>query len=68
MPVIIQNKNTHTDLLQYLHATSFSPVKSTFAKVVKKIIIKPWPGLTPEFLKHLPTSVSTVQGHIHQER
>ena len=39
---------------------------STFKKAI--IFFKSWPGLTPEVLKHLPKSVSTVQGHLHQER
>ena len=54
--------------MQYLHATAFSPVTSTFKKAIRLNFFKPWPGLTPEVLKHLPTSQSTVQGHQHQER
>ena len=36
MSVIIQKKKTHTELIQYLHSANFSPVKSTFEKVIKK--------------------------------
>ena len=38
--VIIQKKKTHTELVQYLHAASFSPVKSTFRKAIKNIFLK----------------------------
>ena len=34
--VIIQKKKTHTELIQYLHAANFSPVKSTFERAIKR--------------------------------
>ena len=69
MSVIIQKKKTHMELAQYLHAACFSPVRSTFLKAIKNNHFQSWPGLTPDLItKHLPTSVATVQGHIHQER
>ena len=68
MSVIIHKKKTHTDLVKYLHAAAFSPVKSTFQKAIQNNHFKSWPGLTPTILKHLPTSVNTVQGHIRQEQ
>ena len=40
MSVIIRKKQTHTELVQYLHATAFSPVKSTFEKAVRKDFFK----------------------------
>ena len=67
MSVII-HKRKHTELAQYLHAACFSPVKSTFQKAITRNHFKTWPGLTPNILKHLPTSARTVQGHIHQGR
>ena len=68
MAVIIQKKKTYTKLVQYLHDACLSPVKSIFATAIKKNHFKMWPGLTPGLLKHLPTSVATVQQHLHQER
>ena len=68
MAVIINKKQTHAELARYLHTTCFSPVKSTFLKGIKKHHFKTWPGLTPNVLKHLPKSVNTAQGHLHQER
>ena len=37
MAVIIQKKKTHMELVQYLHAACFSPVRSTFARAIKTI-------------------------------
>ena len=68
MSVIIQKKKTHTELVQYLHAAAFSPVKSTFEKAIKKKFFKTWPGLTPAVLKCVPTQLRTLQGHQHQEQ
>ena len=34
--VIIRKQQTHTDLMEYLHASCFGPVKSTFIKAIKK--------------------------------
>ena len=36
---------------------------------IKKHHFKSWPGLTPQIIsKHLPTPITTIQGHLHQER
>ena len=69
LSVIIRKKQTHMELAQYLHASCFSPVQSTFVKAIKNKHFKTWPGLTEQLInKHLPTSIATVQGHIHQQR
>ena len=65
--VIIQKKQTHTELLQYLHTAYLSTVKSTFEKAIKQHHFKTWPGLTTDILDHLPKTLSTVQGHMHQK-
>ena len=36
MNVIIRKKETHSDFFQFLHGAFFSPVKSTFLKVITK--------------------------------
>ena len=36
LAVIIQKKKTHMELVQYMHATCFAPVKSTFEHEVKE--------------------------------
>ena len=67
--VIIKKKQTHADLAAYLHASCFSPVRSTFAKAISKQFFKTWPGLTSALItKHLPPVIATTQGHLHQER
>ena len=69
LAVIIKKKQTHMELVQYMHATCFAPVKSTFEKAVKANFFSTWPGLTQELVKkHLITSTATTQGHLHQEK
>ena len=69
LAVIINKKRTHAELVQYLHAACFSPVKSTFEQAIKKNFFKTWPGLTPKLVtKYLHTPIATTQGHLHQER
>ena len=69
MAVIINKKQTHTDLASYLHAAYFSPVRSTFSTAISEKFFKTWPGLTPALInKHLPPVMATTQGHLHQER
>ena len=69
LSVIIQKKKTHMELVQYLHAACFSPVKSTFIKAIKNNHFGTWPGLTAELVsKYLPKVIATTQGHLHQER
>ena len=66
---IIRKKQTHTELVQYLHATYYSPVKSTWIKAIKNNSFALWPGLTAELVeKYLPLTLVTVQGHIHCEK
>ena len=67
--IIIKKKQTHMELIQYLHACCFSPVPSTFIKAIKKGFLKSFPGLTVELVeKYLPTSIASAKGHITQER
>jgi hypothetical protein len=67
--VILRKKQTNIDLVTYLHAACFSPVKSTFLRAIKNNHFTTWPGLTPEIVnKALPPSLATEQGHLNQER
>ena len=67
--VILRKKQTHMELVNYLHAACFSPVKSTFVKAIKNGFLKSWPGLTaPLVEKYLTESVATAQGHLKQEK
>ena len=69
MNVIIRKQQPAKDLVQYLHAACFSPVKSTWLKAIQNNQFITWPGLTTELVnKHLPKSIATAQGHLHRER
>ena len=69
LAVIIRKKQTHQDLVQYLHGACFSPVKSTWIKAIRNNNFTTWPGLTESLVnQHLPLSTATVQGHLHRER
>ena len=55
LAVIIRKKETHRDLVRYLHATCFSPVASTWKKAIQKDYFQTWPGLTKKIVtQHLP--------------
>ena len=67
--IILRKKETHMNLIKYLHASCFSPVPSTFKKAIKKGFLQSWPGLTTKMVdKYLPPSEATAKGHIRQER
>jgi hypothetical protein len=57
------------ELINYLHATAFSPVKSTWIKAIKNGIFSSWKGLTEHAVeKNLSKSTSTVKWHLNQQR
>jgi hypothetical protein len=57
------------DLINYLHAACFSPVKSIWITAIKKGNFTSWPGLTEQAVeKHLSKSTSTTKGHLNQQR
>jgi hypothetical protein len=57
------------DLINYLHAVCFSPVKSTWITAIKNRNFSSWPGLTEHAVeKHLSKSTSTTKGHFNQQR
>ena len=67
--IIIRKDKTKLDLIRFLHASAFSPVKDTLIKAIKKNHFKSWPGLTAKLVsKSLPDSVATAKGHMNQER
>ena len=62
-------KQTHSDLVNYLHAACFSPVKSSFIAAIKQGFLKTWPGLSAKLVeKYLSESIATAKGHMVQER
>jgi hypothetical protein len=57
------------ELINYLHAPEFSPVKSRWIKAIKNGNFSSWPGLTEDAVeKHLSKSTATVKGHVNQQR
>jgi hypothetical protein len=57
------------DLINYLHAACFSPVKSTWIKAIKNGNFSSWPGLNEQNVeKFLSKSTSTAKGHLNQQR
>jgi hypothetical protein len=63
------DNNNQKDLINYLHAACFSPVKSTWITAIKNGNFSSWPGLTENAVeKHLSKSTSTTKGHLNQQR
>jgi hypothetical protein len=57
------------DLINYLHAACFSPVKSTWISAIKNGNFTSWPGLTEQAVEnHLSKSTSRTKGHLNQKR
>jgi hypothetical protein len=60
---------TKADLVAFLHAACFSPATLTFLRAIKAGYFATWPGLTPELVtQHLPNSITSVKGHLDQQR
>jgi hypothetical protein len=63
------DNNHQKDLINYIHAACFSPVKSTWIKAKKKDFFSFWPGLNEHSVeKYLSKYTSTAKGHLNQQR
>jgi hypothetical protein len=63
------DNSNQKDLINYLHAACFIPVKSTWITAIKNGHFTSWPGLTEHAVeKHLSKSTSTTKGHLNQQR
>jgi hypothetical protein len=63
------DNSNQKDLINYLHAACFSPVKSTWITAIKNGHFTSWPGLTEHAVeKHLSKSTSTTECHLNQQR
>jgi hypothetical protein len=61
--------NVQSTKKNYLHATTFSPVKSTWIKAIKNENFASWSGLIEQAIeKHVSKSLATVKGHLNQQR
>jgi hypothetical protein len=62
------DNNNQKDLINYLQATCFSPVKSTCITAIKNGNFSTWPGLNEHSVeKYMYKSTSTAKGHLNQE-
>jgi hypothetical protein len=63
------DNNTQKDLINYLHAACFSPVKSTWIISIKNGFFPSWPGLNEHTAeKYLSKSTFNAKGHLNQQR
>jgi hypothetical protein len=66
---IIKRDTPINDLINFLHASCFSPTTSTFINAIKAGFLTTWPGLTVKAVrKYLSKSEATTQGHLDQEQ
>ena len=67
MNIIIEKKQTKSKLAQYLHATYFSPVPSTWLKATNNNNLVTRPELINSLIqRHLFPSTAAVKGHIRK--
>jgi hypothetical protein len=60
---------TKPELVQYLHASCYSPRPSTWIQAINNNQFTTWPGLTAcRVTRHLPKSIATAQGHLDKAR
>ena len=65
---ITQTDNT-SQMVNFYHATAFSPTKSTFIKAIQRGFLQSWPGLTTKNVqKYLQSTLATGKGHLDQTR
>jgi hypothetical protein len=63
------DNSNQKDLINYLHAACFSPVKSTWITAIKNGNFTSWPGLTEHAVEnYLSKYTSTTKGHLNQQR
>jgi hypothetical protein len=61
------DNNNQKDLINYLHAACFSPVKSTWITAIRNGNFSSWPGLNEHSVKKYQSkSTSTTKGHLSQ--
>jgi hypothetical protein len=66
---VLQLQTGIRQMVTYLHAAAFSPVKSTWIAAIVKGYYTSWPGLTPSAVqKYYPQTIATAKGHLDQTR
>ena len=65
----LEQLTTKSDIINYLHMSMFSPVKSTWVKSIRKDHFITWPGVNaPDVSKHLLPTIATAKGHLDRKR
>jgi hypothetical protein len=61
--------SSKSELVQFLHASAFSPVPATLIEAIGNNQFGTWPGFTNKTIhRHLPKSFATAQGHLDCQR
>ena len=59
---------TKKDIIHFLHASLFSPVKLTWLKAIKNERFVIWLGINTAYVaKHLTPTIATAKGHLYQK-
>ena len=65
----LEQFSSKTDIISFLHAALFSPVKSTWLRGIRRNNFVTWPGInSKDVAKHLQSSVATAKGHLDRQR
>ena len=60
---------TKKDVIHFLHASLFRPLKSTWLKDIKNKQFLTWRGInTTDVAKHITPKIATAKGHLDQNR
>ena len=60
---------TKKDIIHFLHASLFGPVKLTWLKAIKNEQFVTWPVInTTDVAKHLTPTIATAKGNLYQKR
>ena len=66
---VIETTKTKRELVRFLHASCFFPVKSTWIKAIRNGNFATFPGLTVDLVsKYLPVEIPTILGHQHRHK
>ena len=59
---------TKKDIIHFLHASLFRPVKKTWLKAIKNEQFVTWPGINTTYVaKHLTPTIATAKGYLEQK-
>ena len=66
---VLETTHSKQELVRFLHATCFYPVKSTWLKAIANGNFATFPGLTTSLVsKYLSNEIPTILGHRHKNK